>query len=155
MATLLGIALKTAKYAPMQTYQQRKLSPEHGLQGDHRGKPSKRQVTLMSLQDWHAACSDIGVELPWLTRRANLLVDHLPLAHTTGAHIRLGEALLEVTGETDPCQRMEQAHAGLFTALQPAWRGGVTCRVLQAGTLSTGMSVTLEQNNEESCPPHS
>ena len=35
---------------------------------------------------------------------------------------------LEVTGETDPCERMEEIQPGLFQALAPGWRGGVTCR---------------------------
>jgi MOSC domain-containing protein YiiM len=55
----------------------------------------------------------------------------------------LGDAVLEVTGETDPCERMEEAQAGLFQALAPEWRGGVTCRVIANGTIHVGMDIQL------------
>lgn len=143
MATLLGIAIKRVKRAPMELLPQVQLSAACGLEGDYRGAPGKRQVTLLSLAAWQRACAELGVALPWQTRRANLLVDDLPLHETTGALITLGAAVLEVTGETDPCERMEAAHPGLFAALAPQWRGGVTCRVVEGGLLAVGMDVTF------------
>lgn len=119
------------------------LSVEFGLVGDSCGKPGSRQVTLMTHSAWRAACTDLGVNLPWTTRRANLLVDDLPLFQSTGARIVIGDAVLEITGETDPCARMEQAQQGLFEALRPDWRGGVCCRVVQGGRLVLGMDVEL------------
>ncbi|HEY0635002.1 MAG TPA: MOSC domain-containing protein, partial [Gammaproteobacteria bacterium] len=89
------------------------------------------------------ACNELGVELPWHARRANLLVDALPLFDTKGALITLGDAVLEVTGETDPCTRMEAVHRGLFSALASEWRGGVTCRVREGGLLTVGMNVAM------------
>lgn len=141
MARLLGIAIKRRKYAEMELLPQAQLTPEAGIEGDYRGKPGKRQVTLLALSDWQRACSELGVELPWHLRRANLLVDELPLYQTTGMLITLGEVLLEVTGETDPCERMEAVHPGLFAALAREWRGGVTCRVRRGGLLAVGMEV--------------
>jgi len=143
MAQLLGIAIKPRPKDEMLLCSDALLDPESGLVGDCCGKPGKRQITLMSLSDWQAACNALGIELPWHTRRANLLVDHLPLAHSRGARIQLGDAVLEITGETDPCERMEQAQDGLYQALLPDWRGGVTCRVLKGGPLRVGMTVTL------------
>jgi len=42
---------------------------------------------------------------------------------------------------------MEEAHPGLLRALAPDWRGGVTCRVLQAGAIAVGdrVAVTLRK----------
>lgn len=144
MATLLGIAIKRRKYAEMELLQQVVLTPEAGLEGDYRGAPGRRQVTLMSLADWNRACAELGSAQPWHARRANLLVDDLPLFNTKGALITLGSAVLEVTGETDPCERMEAVHPGLFNALAPQWRGGVTCRVISRGQLTVGMNVSLQ-----------
>ena len=151
MATLLGIAVKPNPRQPMQLQQHATLSPEHGLHGDCHGKPGRRQITLMTQRAWDAACQALATTgtpslfddatLPWTTRRANLLVDDLPLYHATGTHILLGSARLEITGETDPCERMEAACPGLFDALRPDWRGGVTCRVLQGGELAVGVAV--------------
>ena len=143
MARLLGIACKEYRRGPMQELQQGELSPQLGLHGDYRGRPSQRQVTLLSLADWHTACTELQIQLPWMTRRANLLVDDLPLFESAGQRIVIGAAVLEITGETDPCSRMEEAQAGLFAALQPQWRGGVTCRVVQGGTIAIGDTVEL------------
>ena len=143
MARLLGIAVKQVRKGPVSTHDEAMITIHNGVVGDWRGKPGNRQVTLMSLVDWQAACGELGVELPWQTRRANLLVDALPLHRSTGARIVLGEAVLEVTGETDPCERMEEAQPGLFQALAPDWRGGVTCKVLANGVIRVGMDVEL------------
>jgi len=143
MARLLGIAVKQRRKGPVSLHEEALITVHAGIVGDWRGKPGKRQVTLMSLSNWRAACDELGVELPWQTRRANLLVDSLPLAHTTGSRIVLGEAVLEVTGETEPCERMEEAQPGLFQALASGWRGGVTCRVIANGVVRVGMEVAL------------
>jgi MOSC domain-containing protein YiiM len=143
MASLLGIAVKQQRKGPMSQQDEAMITTRAGVAGDWRGKPGKRQVTLMSLTDWQAACGELDVALPWQTRRANLLVDMLPLYRSTGSRIVLGEAVLEVTGETDPCERMEQLQPGLFQALVPAWRGGVTCRVIDNGVIHVGMEVAL------------
>jgi len=143
MARLLGIAVKQQRKGTVSLHDEAMLNIHAGVVGDWRGKPGKRQVTLMSLNDWQAACDELGVELPWQTRRANLLVDNLPLAQSTGARIVLGDAVLEVTGETDPCERMEEAQPGLFQALARDWRGGVTCRVIANGVVRIGIEVEL------------
>lgn len=143
MARLLGIAVKPRRKGEISLHDEAMLNIHSGIIGDWRGKPGKRQITLMSLVDWRSACKALGVELPWQTRRANLLVDTLPLRQSTGSRIMLGEALLEVTGETDPCERMEEACPGLFEALKPDWRGGVTCRVIAGGVIRVGMEVAL------------
>ncbi len=143
MATLLGIAIKPQGESVMHELPEAQLSCERGVEGDCRGKPGPRQVTILSLADWQAACGELGIERHWTDRRANLLVDALSLEQTTGQHIQIGDALLEITGETDPCHRMEALHPGLFNALAKGWRGGVTCRVVRGGALLPNSEVTL------------
>lgn len=142
MNTLLGIAVKPAKFAAMQPQAEGQISAETGLQGDWRGKPGKRQITVLGLTDWQIACTELGIERPWTDRRANLLLNEVPKA--PGSRIVLGEAVLQVTGECDPCERMEALHPGLFAALAKDWRGGVTCRVLQGGAITVNMPVIIE-----------
>ncbi|MEN6587840.1 MAG: MOSC domain-containing protein [Sulfuricella sp.] len=146
--TLLGIAVKPVRLQPMQLHEAAELSEQAGLVGDSRGKPGPRQVTLLTLAAWHAACAEIGVIFPWTERRANLLVGDLPLCQSAGARIVIGDALLEITGETDPCERMTAVHPKLFDALVPDWRGGVCCRVLRGGAITLGMEVELARVNE-------
>lgn len=144
MAQLLGILIRLPKSREIKELQQVEMSPESGIIGDKRSRPGKRQVTLMSNDAWQRVCDDLQLQLPWTTRRANLIVDELPLVNSTGQLIKLGNAILEITGETDPCKLMEEAYPGLMEALKPEWRGGVTCRVLEGGTLQVGMKVKLE-----------
>jgi MOSC domain-containing protein YiiM len=87
--------------------------------------------------------TELDAELPWTTRRANLLVEGIPLAHTEGRRLQIGGLLLEITGECDPCQRMDQAKPGLQDALTPDWRGGVLCRVLEGAEIKVGDAVSM------------
>ena len=144
MASLLGIAIRLADSRKMQELTTGSISVESGLEGDKRSRPGRRQVTLMSLSDWQLACEEVGVSLHWTTRRANLLVDELPLCETTGKLLQLGDVVLEITGETDPCAKMETACPGLYQALKPRWRGGVTCRVISGGNFRCGDSVLVK-----------
>jgi MOSC domain-containing protein YiiM len=148
MAALQGIAWRAGKRAPMQTPDSAKVLVESGVAGDSRGRPGPRQVTVLASAGWDAACAQAGVELPWHTRRANLLVDGLDLAGTTGKQLRIGRLCLEVTGELEPCSRMDEACPGLREALIPQWRGGVTCRVVAAGEIAVGDPVTLEEPSD-------
>lgn len=120
-----------------------------GVADDFRGRPGRRQVTVLRLEDWQAACAQAGrPELPWTTRRANLLVSGIDVAavgaaSAEGCLLRIGTVELEVTGETAPCERMDDAWPGLRAALAVAGRGGVTCRVLRGGELATGDPVQV------------
>ena len=143
MAKLVDIAIKHKKRAPMKTLDCALISKDKGVENDFRGKPSKRQVTVMSLKAWQEVNSILNADLPWTTRRANLLVDELELENSVGKTITIGEVELLITQETDPCERMQQAAAGLFDALKPQWRGGVCCRVIREGLVKRGDDVVL------------
>ena len=143
MARLLGIARKAKKRAPVEELEKTEISVDFGVDGDWRGKPGKRQVTLMTRASWQAACGEVGNDLPWTVRRANLLVDDLDLQDSRGCQIRVGEVCLEVVEETKPCYRMDEQIPGLTEALRPGWRGGVCCRVVKAGKISVGDSVEI------------
>ena len=142
--TLLGIAIRKKTRAPMDTLNSVMVTTGRGLVGDFRGKPGNRQVTVLSREDWDSACQELGRELPWTVRRANLLVEGIKLRETTDCLIHIDDLTLEVTGETDPCSRMEEAETGLTKALTPNWRGGVLCRVISDGDISLGAKVVLE-----------
>ena len=141
-AILIGIARKARSRAPMETLEGVNVSLDLGVDGDYRGRLRKRQITVLTEEDWQAACAEIGrVDLPWTTRRANLLVRGMKLPQMPGSRIRIGDLVLEITGETDPCNRMEEVAAGLEKALSPDWRGGVTCRAIEPGAIRVGDAV--------------
>ena len=143
MARLLGIARRAQKRAVMEILDAVEVTVESGVAGDFRGKPGKRQVTLMSREAWQAACNDLGEDLPWTTRRANLLVEGLALDDTAGKQIKIGDLTLEITRETDPCERMDEARQGLLSAMTKDWRGGVCCRVISSGKITVGDKVEI------------
>lgn len=149
--TLVAIARRGHSRGAMEELGLTEITLDQGILGDFRGQPGGRQITVLALADWQAACTELGVELPWTMRRANLLVDGLRLRATTDAVLRLGDVVLQITGETEPCSRMDEAAAGLCRALTPDWRGGVCCRVLEGGTVSPQIEVVLKSDAE---PPN-
>ena len=147
--TLLGIARKAFPYAAMELLSEVRITRELGVEGDHRGvwkpgKANKRQVTMFTREDWHDALNEIGADADWSARRCNLFVEGLELPRVVGAIVRVGSARLEVTGECDPCKRMDLVAQGLNAALASAWRGGRLLRVVEAGDVRIGDDVIVE-----------
>src|SRR5262245_5313482 len=143
MGQLLGIARAPVKRGPLTTVTEAQVGVADGISGDARGSRAGRQITVVFRESWDAACADLGVELPWITRRANLLVEGVPIPRE-GKRLVIGASVLEVTQETQPCQVMEAAYRGLRQALTPDWRGGVCCKVVTGGTIRIGDSVDVE-----------
>jgi len=145
MGRLIGIARRGARRAPMQEIGDGLITQQGGLAGDFKGaKYPRRQITVLAREDWQAALAEIGQpDLPWTVRRANLLVEGLELPRAAGGVLRIGTVSLEVTAQTYPCARMEEAQAGLLSALAKDWRGGVTCRVLEGGPIALGDRVEV------------
>ena len=141
---LKAIATRPAKRAPMVTRQDAIIDPRTALAGDFGRKPGKRQVSVLSWEKWLAACATLGVtpaEVPWTFRRANLLVAGIDLPVVPGRRLAVGSVVLEITGEADPCQRMEQQFAGLQAALTPDARGGLVATIITGAAVAVGDKV--------------
>jgi MOSC domain-containing protein YiiM len=95
-------------------------------------------VTLLGEEGWQEACAQIGVALPWTTRRANLHLGGFDLQGSIGRRVKIGSAIFEITDQCEGCERMDQAQKGLQATLKGNWRGGVTCRVIQEGKIAVG-----------------
>jgi len=135
----------------METVGQVRVTREEGLHGDFRGavrpgKSDRRQVSLIEAESWAAAMADLGAEIPWQERCANLLVEGIRLPRIVGRIIAIGPTLrIETTAEWDPCSRMEEIAPGLKAALMPDWRGGVLGRVISDGDIAVGDDVRIEE----------
>ncbi len=134
----------------METIDHAHVGLDTGVQGDFRGalKPgrNKRQVTLMSVDAWASAVAEIKHPVSWEQRRVNLLVEGLELEGTTGARVVFENGpVLEITGECDPCSRMEEIAPGLKAALTPHWRGGITTKVIAEGEIAVGQQLRIER----------
>jgi MOSC domain-containing protein YiiM len=102
------------------------------------GRNPNRGVTLLSAEVWRAVCDSLGRDLPWHTRRANVLVEGLDLASSIGQVLELGPARIHIHGETRPCALMDRACEGLRAALTGGCKGGVHGEVLSGGEVAVG-----------------
>ena len=149
MGIVTGIARHARPRGPMEVLDHVGVTVEAGLDGDFRGavKPGgrgRRQVSLIERRDWDAAMADLGVDHHWSARRANLLVEGLDLPQVEGTRLRIGEVVLMITQECDPCSRMEEVEPGLKAALTPDWRGGVLTKVISGGDIAVGDKIEVE-----------
>lgn len=140
--TIKAIAHRATDGDAMQEVSECRILARCGLNSENR-KPGKREVTLLSAEAWADVCRDLSAEIPWHTRRANLLVTGMDLSATIGQTLTIGEVKLLIHGETKPCGIMDNQHAGLREALKPNARGGVYGQVLTPGIIRVGDSVTM------------
>jgi len=164
------IGLREARRAPVRSVLEAELHSLVGLVGDHGkqapgrlralmgepgeaadpghaapipGGPGRRQVTLLQAEHLPVIAALAGLEeaTPEMLRR-NLVVSGLPLLALKDARLRVGEVVLETTGECHPCSRMEETLGeGGYNAMRG--HGGLTARVLQGGVIRVGDLVTV------------
>ena len=115
---------------------------ESGLTGDRR-RSRRRSVTLLSSEVWADTIAGLGIDLSPVTRRANLLVSGVDLQEAVGRRLQIGEVVLKVWGETEPCQKMDDKFQGLQHALVPEMRSGVCAEVEEKGRLRVGDEILL------------
>lgn len=139
---VLSIAVRTAQRGAMKEVPHASARVDGGLEGDIAVSAS-RGVSFISAEQWRQVTRELGANLAWHTRRANVLVETASLGHLVGKTVRVGEVELEITDETRPCALMDQLHQGLRAALVPDCRGGVHGRVLRAGRIQVGDTLTF------------
>jgi MOSC domain-containing protein YiiM len=110
-----------------------------GMEGDHYSRDAgKRQVTLIQAESLAAIASHLGVETlaPEVLRR-NLVTRGINLLALKDRKFRIGDAVLEMTGECHPCSRLEETlGVGGYNATRGF--GGITARVIARGRISVG-----------------
>lgn len=139
---IVAIAAKSEKRGPMLELQEAEAEVDGGLTVGRPGS-RKRGITLLAREQWEAATRELGVDLHWHNRRANVLVEGIDLGALIGRRIRLGTVELLIGGETTPCGLMNQQYPGLREALAPDCRAGVYGRVIRAGRFRVGDEVAV------------
>jgi MOSC domain-containing protein YiiM len=140
------IGLRPAPRAAIRVVESAQLTADAGIEGDHRAaRGGKRQVTLIQQEQLGAIAALAGLDSvdPALLRR-NLVVSGISLIALKDRCFRIGEAVLEGTGECQPCSRMEEnLGPGGYNAMRG--HGGITARVLRGRLVRIGDTV-------EPCP---
>ena len=136
------IGLRPARGQSMEAVEQIEAVTGRGLVGDrYSGGSGKRGVTLIQAEHLPviAALSGHASVAPALLRR-NVVVSGLPLIALKERRFRIGDVVLEGTGECDPCSNMEKALGpGGFNAMRS--HGGLCARIVEGGVFRIGDSV--------------
>src|SRR5208282_609409 len=132
MAEVAHLFRCLAHRLPMYPAEEIEAVANRGLLGCAHAQPGGlRQVLLMDLETLGALRLLPGDVKENITTRGFDVRSLRP-----GRHLRIGEALLEVTVPCEPCKRMEQIRAGLEKELRG--QRGMLCRVLEGGRIRTG-----------------
>jgi MOSC domain-containing protein YiiM len=111
-----------------------------GLEGDH-ASAGKRALTFLQSEHLPVIAALAGLDAldPALLRR-NIVVSGLNLLGFRKARLRIGDAVIEVTGPCPPCSRMEEVLGrGGYTAMRG--HGGVYGEVVAPGAIFVGAGV--------------
>ena len=140
MGKLEAIWIKRARRGKMDPVQTAELIAGKGIRGNA-NQGGRRQVTIIEKEVWQERTAQVGASLDPSMRRANLMLNGVDLVKSRGKTIRIGECILEIAGETRPCERMEEAAAGLRDAMRADWGGGAFAMIVKGGTINVGDDV--------------
>ena len=146
---VVGLFLAQARGTPMKKVPEIRAIEGRGLEGCRHAqkKPGhKRQVLLMDV----ANSRSLGLDMAAL--KENVSVEGIPLESLPpGQRLRIGDAVLELTGECVPCHKLDLIRPGL---LKESWgRRGQLAIVLQGGVLRDGDEVALLDVNPDAPKP--
>ena len=144
---VIWLGLRPERRAEMVDVQTAEFETARGIVGDryqHLG--GSRQVTLIGEENLHAIASFLGADMPVAPEfvRRNIVVAGLNLLGLKEHRFRIGNVLLETSGECHPCSRMEEMlGSGGYNAMRG--QGGITARVIEGGRVGVGDDVSRAQ----------
>jgi MOSC domain-containing protein YiiM len=129
------------------------LVAQQGIEGDRyrTQRNGPRQVTVIADEDLAAIASFMRRQevSPTLLRR-NFVTRGLNLNSLKGRSVRIGQVILEISGECAPCSQIEaNLGPGGYNAVRG--RGGLTAKIVVGGEVRIG---DIIERVEESPSPH-
>lgn len=144
---LRAIWVKRMKRGPMDEADSVELVAGRGIRGNA-NQGGRRQVTIIEEERWRELMAQLDGSLSPAARRANLMASGIRLANSRGRILRIGNCRIRIFGETKPCERMDEALAGLRDAMRSDWGGGAFGEVLDDGQISVGDKVEWSEERE-------
>ena len=133
---IVWIGMRPERRAPVRVVD-RAVIGAAGLEGDRHPSPGKRAVTLIQAEHLPVISALCGTEATPERLRRNIVVSGINLAALKGREVRLGGALLRLSGPCAPCSRMEETLGpGGYSAVRH--HGGWCAEVVEGGAVATG-----------------
>ena len=140
--TVKSLGIAVSKLSPMDQVDKIELITGQGIVGDRHlrtdGTRSKRQILLMDIETL------IEFGLSERDIKENITVQGIDFSLIrSGNIVRIGkDVVLEITGDCEPCSRMDELRSGLKNAIDG--RRGMLAYVKSGGTISSVDSITVE-----------
>lgn len=137
-AELTHLFIKARHKEPMVPVQSVHAISGKGLEGDVAYGKNRRQVLLIEAE----TLDEFGLA-PGVVRENGVTRGIVLAGMPAGTRLQLGEVVLEVTMDCEPCPFMETLRPGLEKAMDG--RRGTLFRVVDGGKLYVGASVTVPE----------
>lgn len=134
---VLRLFIKPGHGLPMRGVESVSAIAGQGLEGDASFGLSRRQVLIVD----QTTLTEFNLQ-PGQTRENIVLAGMSLTGLEVGTRLRMGEAVLEVTGGGTTCGLMDSIRPGLRDAIRG--RRGLLARVHQSGTIRVADTVTIE-----------
>jgi len=139
VAEVLHLFQALAHGQPVREFEEAFAVANKGFKDCVHGRPSStRQLLLVDVETLEEFGISPGRVKENITTRGIKLEELL-----MGQRMRIGEALLEITKECEPCRQMDAIRQGLQEALRG--RRGILCRVIEPGRIRRGDSIKIVQ----------
>lgn len=140
---VICIGIRPSRHAPLLSLEGVTLIAQRGIEGDRYDTKTNgaRQVTLISTEALDAVSSFLKKQVTPAMVRRNLATRGINLLALKGRRFRVGQTLLEYSGECAPCGQMEEILGpGGYNAMRG--QGGICARILEGGTVHIGDVIT-------------
>lgn len=142
MAKIAAICISEIRGIQKHEIPEAYLRADHGIEGDAHAGSWHRQVSLLSVDSVAKLQEKLDFELKHGAFAENILVESMAV-HTlpVGTHLRIGEALCEVTQIGKECHSDCAIRKAAGDCVMP--REGIFVKVLESGRIAKGDAVEV------------
>lgn len=143
--SVVWLGVRPKREAPIITHTSIQAEAGKGLAGDRYKTKTNgaRQVTLIDAAALETIAGYLRRDrIDAALLRRNIVVQGINLLALKNKRFKVGEAILEYSGECHPCSKMENTlGTGGYNAVRG--QGGITARIIQSGTIAVGDEVQV------------